>query len=47
VDINDILADMLGGGAAPSQTGRPAPQGGGVEDLLGSVLGGLLGGGKR
>ncbi|NCD19806.1 MAG: DUF937 domain-containing protein [Actinobacteria bacterium] len=48
VDINDILADMLGGGAAPSRTsGQSAPRGGGVEDLLGSVLGGLLGGGKR
>lgn len=48
VDINDILADMLGGGAAPSHpSGSPAQKGGGIGDLLGSVLGGLLGGGKR
>ena len=41
MDINDILADMLGGGAAPSQTGRPAPQGGGVEDLLDHITSGV------
>lgn len=45
VDINDILNDMLGGATAP--TSGTAPSQGGVDDLLGSVLGGLLGGGKR
>lgn len=47
VDINDLLNDMLGGaGSAKPSAGGGSTQGG-VEDLLGSVLGGLLGGGRR
>ena len=52
VDIGSILNDMLGGGgsAAPqTRTGRGSqmPGGMGLDDLLGGVLGGLLGGGRR
>lgn len=45
VDITDILGDLLGG--QTGQTGQRQTTSPGVEDLLGSVLGGLLGGGRR
>ena len=51
VDIGSILNDMLGGGGGGSQSrggsGGAAPGGMGLDDLLGGVLGGLLGGGRR